>query len=108
MKNKQRTRHDAQFMLRIETHVCIEKIRDGTGYTISQLIVIAVEMYGIGEIAPRARKKKAERVAARIVLPVRTDRLLRQLQACYAREGVSASRQDILDDAIFYYSQKYS
>jgi len=79
-----------------------------TGYTISQLVVIAVELYAEAKVTSQPRKKKVERAAVRIVLPARTDRLLSRLQASYAREGESASRQDVLDDAILYYSKKYS
>lgn len=108
MKKTQCTRHDAQFLLPLVAHRRIEEICGVTGYTISQLVVIAVEMYAEAKVAAQPRKKKVERAAVRIVLPIRTDRLLSLLQASYAREGESASRQDVLDDAILHYSKKYS
>lgn len=108
MKKTQCTRHDAQFLLPLVAHRRIEEICGVTGYTISQLVVIAVEMYAEAKVTAQPRKKKVERAAVRIVLPARTDRLLSRLQASYAREGESASRQDVLDDAILYYSKKYS
>lgn len=108
MKNAQCTRHDAQFLLPLESHRRIEKICSATGYTISQLVVISVELYAAAQVATQPRKKKAERAAVRIVLPIRTGRLLSLLQASYAGKGERASRQDVLDDAILYYSKKHS
>ncbi len=101
MKKHSNRRH-CNFMLPLSAHDTLAKIRKTTGYTATQAVVAAVEVYqpnGNPQVAGRG----VDRAPLRIVLPARTGLLLERIRSGYAEQGKQVSRQDVISEVLRTY-----
>jgi hypothetical protein len=101
MKKPTNRRH-CNFMLPLSAHDTLAKIRKSTGYTATQAVVAAVEVYqpnGNPQVAGRG----VDRAPLRIVLPARTGVLLERIRTGYAEQGKQVSRQDVISEVLRTY-----